>query len=225
MNKRRVHAFLLLALGCSLIFSGCRRKPVETESETTSETETETETEKETEKQSETKKETEKQKQSETQKQTEKKTTVTPNTTVQTPTSETTAPQTEAAAAATDQCPYCYNWFSTAQNADGSSEYSTHVAAEKAYAEQNNYSGANDNDYDPSEYYTDPYGGEYAQCGYCGQWFSTAADDTGYSPYSEHVANEAAYAAQMSASNYVQCPYCGYWVSEADYEYHTANGI
>lgn len=216
--RKRIQWLLLIMVCCTLVLPGCRRKPIETESET--ETQSETVTEKKTEKPTEKKTE----KQSETQRQTNKRTTVTPNSTAQTPQSntqvsetqpsETQAPQTNAAS---QQCPYCYGWFSTASLEDGSSEYSNHVAQEEAYI-------ASQGGYDSSSYYTDGSGVQYAQCEYCFQWFSTAADASGYSPYSDHVAAEAAYAAQIANAEYVQCPNCGNWVTQSEYNDHINNG-
>ncbi|MDO4523396.1 MAG: hypothetical protein Q4B57_09670 [Eubacteriales bacterium] len=215
--KKRV-CILLLALTVSLALSGCRRRPIETEAQT--ETETISETETETKKETETEKETVKQ----TEKKASSKTTVAPKTTTQTlpqspittsqtPQSETTA-QTEAPASS--QCPYCGQWFSSAITADGSSEYSNHV-----YYEQN---AGDDSAYDSSGYYTGSDGAQYAQCPYCFQSFSTAADESGYSPYSEHVAQESAYAATLDDGTYTQCPYCGLWLGSDDYADHIANG-
>lgn len=220
--RKRIHWLLLVMVCCALILPGCRRKPIETETETTSETETESETN--TEKQ--TKKETEKQ--SETQRQTNKRTTVTPNSTTQTPQTNTQASETQAQTqaaetnapateASSQQCPYCYGWYSTASTGDGSSEYSSHVAQEEAYI-------ASQSGYDPNSYYIDNNGGQYAQCEYCFQWFSTAADASGYSPYADHVAAEAAYAAQSGYEEYIQCPYCGNWVTQSDYNDHITYG-
>lgn len=220
--RKRIQWLLLIMVCCTLVLPGCRRKPIETESET--ETQSETVTEKKTEKL--TEKATEKQ--SETQQQTTKRTTVTPNSTAQTPQtdtqaattasetqpSETQAPQTDAAS---QQCPYCYNWFSTASLEDGSSEYSSHVAQEEAYI-------ASQGGYDSSSYYTDGSGVQYAQCEYCFQWFSTAADASGYSPYADHIAAETAYAMQNNNEEYVQCPNCGNWVTQSEYNDHIANG-
>lgn len=219
--KKKIRTALLLTLSCTLVFSGCRRKPVETEPETQKQTETEsetkqTETEKETETQKATTKQTETQKA--TTKQTEAKTTVTPSQ------AQTTAPQTETQqteAPATAQCPYCGYWYYTSTYQDGTSDYSIHVASEEAAIQASTDASS----YDSSDYYTGTDGTQYAQCQYCFQWFSTAADASGYSPYSEHVAQESAYAAQMGyEAEYVQCPNCGNWVTPSEYNEHIANG-
>ncbi len=212
--RKKFYSVLLLTLSCTLIFSGCRRKPIETEKETETETETQTETESETAKQ--TEKETEK----ETTKQTEKKTTVAAQTQT-TVTAQTNAVQTETQqteAPSSSQCPYCGNWFYTTVGEDGTSDYSRHIAAEEADAEDISA-------YDESTYSTGTDGVTYAQCQYCFQWFSTVPDESGYSPYNQHVAQESAYAAQMGYdAEYVQCPYCGNWVTSSEYDVHIANG-
>lgn len=217
--KARKYMLLLLALCCIAGFSGCRRAPAETETssetvkETTSETEKVTETQKQT-----------TEKQTETQQQTVKKTSVTPSTqTPQTAASETQAQTTESA---TQQCPYCYSWFSTTLQADGTSEYSTHVAAEESYLQSiQSSTNAADNSYtDDYNYQTGADGNLYAQCPYCFQWFSDTADAGGYSQYADHVAAEAAYAAQIAGEDLVQCPNCGNWVTPEEYQDHINNG-
>ncbi|MDO5539761.1 MAG: hypothetical protein Q4F83_06770 [Eubacteriales bacterium] len=198
--KKHICQLLLVSFCCMACFSGCRRKPVETE--TQSETETQT--------QPETIKQTETQKQSET-----KKATVTPNSV----TAQTDAPtQTQTTEPASQQCPYCGNWYYIATYADGTSDYSIHVAAEEQ-AQQ-----SVPDDYDPSQYYTGNDGTEYAQCEYCYQWFSTAQDANGYSPYADHVAAESAYAAMQQQEEYVQCPVCGNWVTASEYQDHVTYG-
>lgn len=211
--KKRILQLLLFSFCCTVCFSGCRRKPTETETQSETETQKQTETIKqtETEKQTETKKQTETQKQSET-----KKATVTPNTVA--PQTNATE-QTQATEPASQQCPYCGNWYYIATYADGTSDYSLHVAAEEQ-AQQ-----SVPDDYDPSQYYTGNDGTEYAQCEYCYQWFSTAQDASGYSPYADHVAAESAYAAmQQPQEEYVQCPVCGNWVTPTEYQDHVTYG-
>ncbi len=208
--KKRMQLLWLIALCLVLTLAGCRRKPIETESETQSETEKATEkltewetettklTQPATERQSETKKET--------AKKTTKKTSVTPSTTKQTE------------AVATQMCPYCGNSFSTVAGADGSSPYSTHVAQEEAYI--NSQQGGEDT----PGYQTGSDGNLYAQCPYCYQWFLDVADESGYSPYADHVAAESAYANQEAEEDYVQCPNCGNWVTPEEYQQHISNG-
>lgn len=218
--KQRTWRLFLLSACCMVCFSGCRRKITEPETETQIQSETITETQSET--------ITEIQKQPETKKQpeTEKKATAqNPKTTAAKPVTQTPAtqaPATEAVQTPTteppsQQCPYCGYWYYTTSYGDGTSDYSNHVAAEEAQL-------AASEDYDASQYYTGNDGVEYAQCPYCYQWFSTAQDATGYSPYSDHVAAEAAYAAQQSQEEYYQCPYCGNWVTAYEYQEHIANG-
>lgn len=217
--KKRTHILLLLLLGCTLAFTGCRRKPIETESETQSETQTETETETQTEKT--TKVQTEAETEKETQKQTNKVTVSPTQPQTQSETQAQTQAQTEAQQSA--QCQYCGGWFYTTTNSDGTSDYSNHVAQEEAYLAS--IGGSSDSDYDASQYYTDDSGSQYAQCQYCFQWFSTTSDSSGYSEYSQHVAQESAYAASMGmVAEYVQCPNCGAWVTPSEYDTHIANG-
>ena len=141
-----------------------------------------------------------------------------------------TQPQTQATQAqSSSQCQYCGGWFYTTPYADGTSDYTNHVAQEEAYlisiggtpgSSNNTQSG-----YDSSQYYTDNSGGQYGQCQYCFQWFSTYTDASGYSEYSQHVAQESAYAASMGMqAEYIQCPNCGAWVTPSEYETHIANG-
>lgn len=217
--KKYTQAVFLLALCCAVGLSGCRRKltPEELQSETASETKQEVITEQVTETQTFTQKQT----QAQTQRQTAAKTTVTPNTQKQT--QKQTQAQTTEAPAQTQQCPYCGNWFSTTISADGTSEYSSHVAQEEAYAKTTEATNSASS-YDGSDYQTGSDGTLYAQCPYCFQWFSDAPDASGYSPYADHVAAEAAYAAQQQNEDYVQCPNCGNWVTQEEYQEHIANG-
>ena len=230
--KKGYRLLFLLAFSLTLLLSGCRRTPIETETEVQTETETETETEKQTEKKKETEKETEKQTEKQTTKQTEK-TTVSPNTS-----NSAVTPQTNqnTDTNATSMCPYCYNYFSTQTGADGSSVYSSHVAQEEAYlisiggtpitgSSGTGSSGSGDNNSSDSDTsYSDTNNGGYAQCEYCFQWFSTDPGVSGYSPYSEHVAAEAAYSAQSYEQDYYQCPNCGNWVTYTEYQYHISGG-
>lgn len=203
---------LLLLSFCSLIcLSGCRRKPIEPQTET----QTQKQTQSETEKQTETKKQTETRKQTETKKKTETQ----KATAAATPTPQTEQVQAPPTAPPSQQCPYCGNWYYTTAYADGTSDYSNHVAEEEQ--------AAIPSDYDPSQYYTGNDGTEYAQCQYCFQWFSTVPDASGYSQYADHVAAEAAYAATLSEQqqeDYVQCPNCVTWVTGSEYQDHIANG-
>lgn len=219
--KKRARILLLLMLSCTLTLSGCRRKPIETEMQTESETQSETLSEKETEKETQktTKAQTEPETEKETQKQTSKVTV--------SPTQPQTQKQSETQAQTQDQsssqCQYCGGWFYTTPNADGTSDYSNHVAQEEAYIAS--IGGTTNSGSDSSQYYTDNSGSQYAQCQYCFQWFSTASDANGYSEYSQHVAAEAAYAASMGmTAEYVQCPNCGAWVTPSEYDTHIANG-
>lgn len=229
---------LLIAASSAFLLTGCRRQPIETESETNSETQTEKITEKQTEKSTEkiTEKSTGKQTETEkktsssgsankTNNQSSQKTSVAP--------SETNATESSS----TQICPYCYQSFSTVQNADGTSEYSIHYAQEKAYADMYGIQPSSDsadssssdgtNNYDSSSSdssYDNGYA--YDQCPYCGQWFSTAPDASGYSPYGEHLAAESAYAASSAAQQgqqYQECPYCGQWLDPVTYQDHVAN--
>ena len=185
--KKTWKLMLLLAVSSTLLLSGCRRKPVatetETETETQTETETETETEKITEKQTERKTAASSTKKPSTS-QTEKKTSVQPNET------NTNKNNTSANSSATQTCPYCYQSFSTTPDSDGSSEYSRHYAQEKAYADMygiqpdDTSSDSTSSDSSSSSGSSD----SYAQCPYCYQWFSTTPDASGYSPYGEHEA-------------------------------------
>lgn len=219
--KARKYMLLLLALCCLVGFSGCRRAPAETETssetvkETTSETAKVTETQKQT-----------TEKQTETQQQTVKKTSVTPST--QTPQTQTAASETQAQTTenAAQQCPYCYNWFSTTLQADGTSEYSTHVAAEESYLQsiQSSTNAADDSYTDDYNYQTGADGNLYAQCPYCFQWFPDTTNAGGYSQYADHVAAEVAYAAQIAGEDLVQCPNCGNWVTPEEYQDHINNG-
>lgn len=220
--KKRARILLLLMLSCTLTLSGCRRKPIETEMQTESETQSETLSEKETEKETQktTKTQTEPT-EKETQKQTSK-VTVSP-TQPQTQKQSETQAQTQAQEQSSSQCQYCGGWFYTTPNADGTSDYSNHVAQEEAYIAS--IGGTTNSGSDSSQYYTDNSGSQYAQCQYCFQWFSTASDANGYSEYSQHVAAEAAYAASMGmTAEYVQCPNCGAWVTPSEYDTHIANG-
>lgn len=224
--RKRMYLLLLCVLCCAAGVSGCRRKPIETEPETQTETTSETQTE--TQKQIETQKQSETQKAEKTQPETVKKTTVTPSTQTPqtnaqttTPMTESETPQTQATEAPSQACPYCGVWYYTTLYADGTSDYSNHVAAEEAYINSSNYT---DPSYDPNQYYTDNAGNQYAQCEYCFQYISTTPDASGYSPYAEHVAAEAAYAASQANQDYVQCPYCGNWVTQSEYQEHMANG-
>ena len=250
---------LLIAISSTFLLTGCRRQPVETESETQSETLTEKVTEKQTEKV--TEKATEKQTEKQTKKQTEaasaskktdqstQKTSVAPSET------NSTEQSVSSDSSSTQICPYCYQSFSTVQNADGTSEYSTHYAQEKAYADMygiqpsgdvsddtaasdnsntsdsgddsntasDSSSGSDDNSYSNSDS-TSGYASD--QCPYCGQWFSTAPDESGYSPYGEHLAAESAYAAASAAQQgqqYQECPYCGQWLDPITYQDHVTN--
>lgn len=211
--KKSIFRMLLFAACFTACFSGCRRKPVETETQSETESQTQSETSKatETQQQSETKKQAETQKQSEKKKQTTVKTP-----TVSVPQTQTTeAVQTPTTEPPSQQCPYCGNWYYTSLYADGTSDYSNHVAAE----EQNAF-----NDSDSTQYYTGDDGTEYAQCPYCFQWFSTLPDASGYTPYGEHIAAESAYAAQQAQEEYYQCPNCGNWVTASEYQDHITNG-
>lgn len=230
--KKRMHWLLLMLVCCAIVLPGCRRKPIETETQTETQTETESETEKKTEKQTE--------KKSEKQTETNKRKTVSPNSSTnnapRTPgtnqtQSETTA-TTEASAQENtyDTCPYCGGSFSTTLLADGTSEYSSHVAQEEAYIDYINGTSGNTTT-DPNQNYdsSDDGGqfdstGQYGQCTYCFQWFSTVPDASGYSPYANHIAAEEAYAMQNSQEEYLQCPNCGNWVTQSDYNDHIANG-
>ena len=69
--KKRMHWLLLMLVCCAIVLPGCRRKPIETETQTETQTETESETEKKTEKQTE--------KKSEKQTETNKRKTVSPD--------------------------------------------------------------------------------------------------------------------------------------------------
>lgn len=206
--KRHAQFFFLIAM-CTLCAAGCRRKPITAETQAQTEAETQS-VQQETEAVTEAATEQATEKESETQKQQAKKpTTITANKTQKS--TENTDPTATAQA-----CPYCGNQFSTAPNADGSSEYSAHVAQEEAYIES--IGG------DVSDYQTGSDGTLYAQCPYCFQWFSDAPDASGYSPYAEHVAAETAYANQMANEDYVQCPNCGNWVTQSEYQQHIAYG-
>lgn len=222
--KRRAQLFLMIAL-CIAGASGCRRKPIETESQAPTEAETQSEPQTETGKATEPLTEKITEKESETQKKTTTPTRVTANKTQ----------KNTAAGAATQACPYCGNSFSTTAAADGSSEYSAHVAQEEAYIRSIGKDPATylssgsagtgtQSSSDSSGYQTGSDGTLYAQCPYCFQWFSDAADASGYSPYAEHIAAEAAYANQQSNEDYVQCPNCGNWVTQDEYQEHINNG-
>ncbi len=238
--KKRMHWLLLTLVCCALVLPGCRRKPIETETQTETQSETESETESKTEKAA--------KKESEKQSETNKRKTVSPNSSTsnapRTPStnqkqsetqaqSETTAPTEAPAQEYTyNTCPYCGGSFSTNLLDDGTSEYSNHVAQEEAYIDYINGTSGNTNsnsntnpDYDSS----DDGGqfdstGQYGQCNYCFQWFSTVPDASGYSPYANHVAAEEAYAMQNSHEKYLLCPNCGNWVTQSDYNDHIANG-
>ena len=85
-----------------------------------------------------------------------------------------------------------------------------------------------DSDNTADSSYNYDYNSGYAsdQCPYCGQWFSTAPDASGYSPYGEHLAAESAYAATYAAEQgqqYQECPYCGQWLDSATYQDHITN--
>lgn len=223
--KKRMRQLLMLLVCCALLLPGCRRKPIETETQT----ETETETKKETETEKKTEKPTEKQ--SETKRETTKRTTVSPNSSTnnapRTPSTNQAQSESQAqtSAASYDYCPYCGGSFSTTLSSDGASEYSSHVAQEEAYiASINNGSGSTNQDYGSDDGGQYDSSGQYAQCNYCFQWFSTAADASGYSPYADHIAAETAYAMQTGQEEYVQCPNCGNWVTPSDYNDHIANG-
>lgn len=249
--------FLLLAVLClSVGLSGCRRKPIETETqeETASETQTEKSKTTETEKQSED--QTEAGTKKTTSNTAKKTTTVTPSSIAANPvaspkpsSSAKPSPSPKPAAQTQTQvCPYCAGSFSTVAGADGSSEYSSHVAQEEAYiraiggdpatyqsGSQNSgtdgsQGGSSDNQGSGTDggwsgdYEVGSDGSLYAQCPYCFQWFSDTADSTGYSPYAQHVAAEAAYYNQQSNEEYVQCPICGNWVTQSEYQVHQTNG-
>lgn len=214
--KKRILRLFLFSVCCTICFSGCRRKIAEPETQSETQTQSETTAESETQKQSETKKQPETEKKAATQKTATQK----PKTAAAKPVTQ--APATEAAQTPTteppsQQCPYCGNWYYTTPYGDGTSDYSNHVAAEEAQL-------AAPDDYDSSQYYMGDDGIEYAQCPYCYQWFSTAQDSTGYSPYADHVAAESAYAMQQSQEEYYQCPNCGNWVTAYEYQEHIANG-
>ncbi|MDO4345619.1 MAG: hypothetical protein Q4C50_12555, partial [Eubacteriales bacterium] len=132
-------------------------------------------------------------------------------------TTATETPQTAATEPPSQPCPYCGTWYYTTPYADGTSDYSIHVAAEEqaAQASQDALNGIYTTDYQ-----TTADGSLYAQCPYCFQWFSDMADQSGYSPYAQHVAAESAYAAQIANEEYVQCPYCGNWVTQSEYQDH-----
>lgn len=238
---------LLIAISSTFLLTGCRRQPVETESETQSETLTEKATEKQTEKQAEkvtekaTKKQTEKQ--TETASASKKTDQSTQKTSVAPSETNPTEQGGSSDSSSTQICPYCYQSFSTVQNADGTSEYSTHYAQEKAYADMYGIQPSSDasdsgddintdsdssSGSDDSSYSNSDYNSGYAsdQCPYCGQWFSTAPDESGYSPYGEHLAAESAYSAASAAQQgqqYQECPYCGQWLDPATYQDHVTN--
>lgn len=224
--KRTKKVLFLLALGSTLMFSGCRRAAVETESESETQTETasETETEKTTEKS--TEKETEKTtKKTSSSSKKSSKTSVSPS---KSGSSSSSSSSSTTSDSGTKQCPYCYGTFSTATDANGDSEYSTHYAQEKAYADLYGIepSGTSDSTTSETDSSTSSSGTDtgYSQCPYCFQWFSTASDSSGYSPYGEHLASEEAYAAQNADETYQQCSYCGLWLDADTYADHMANG-
>lgn len=250
--RRRIRLLLLAVLCLSIGLSGCRRKPIETETQKeTAASETQTEKDAGTEKQSESK--TEKTTESGTKKTpqstAQKHTTVTPSSITPKPSSSPQKSPSPSPKGQTQTCPYCAGSFSTVTGADGSSEYSSHVAQEEAYiraiggdpatyqsgvpsstpdSSQGNGSGGQTGgttgNGDWSGYQTGDDGTLYAQCPYCFQWFSDTADSTGYSPYAQHVAAETAYLNQQGGEEYVQCPICGNWVTQSDYQVHQANG-
>lgn len=204
----------LLAISSSLLLSGCRRKPVETE------VVTEKQTEKLTERESETEKITEKQ----TEKKTSASSSQTKKTSVQ-PNENVNKQNTSAADNSPKQaCPYCYQNFSTKTDADGTSEYSRHYAQEKAYADLYGIQPGGATSDDTTTDNSSSGSSDYAQCPYCYQWFSTTPDTSGYSPYGEHEAAEAAYNATSSTQQYQECPYCGLWLDSNTYLDHITNG-
>lgn len=218
--KKFTYLLLLLSLSSVVLFSGCRRKPIEqieiiTETESESETEIETETESETETEAETKKakntkkQTTQKEKTKTEKETDKKT-VTPSTPA------------NPSGTTSDMCPYCFGTFSTIPNGDGSSEYSEHVAAEEAYIEYMKSQGLY-TDPSPSANTNNYNNAGSAQCTYCWGWFST--DSTyGYSEYSQHMAMEEANAYQQNQIQYTQCPYCGLYIDPVSYQDHVTYG-
>ncbi len=204
--KQRTLLLFLAAL-CALGASGCRRKPIVTETQAQTETAKELATEAASETEALAKAtETVTEKESETEKQPTK---------IRANLTQKETEQSEMAVA-TQNCPYCGNPFSTVAGSDGISEYDAHVAQEEAYIDA--IGG------DASDYQTGADGTLYAQCPYCFQWFSDAPGADGYSAYAEHVAAESAYANQMANEEYVQCPNCGNWVTQSEYQDHINGG-
>lgn len=102
------------------------------------------------------------------------------------------APQTDAQQEMA-QCPFCGEWFSTAEKEDGSlNDYRFHTQIEV----ENRH---------------------YTQCPICGDWFSTVESDGEPSEYMLHQIDEVEMSwVPESTENMVQCEFCGGWYEEGN---------